>query len=90
VHYIQYDSNFHEEALHRMRRVSFFLSAIGFLMFASSAHAYLDPGSGSMVLQVILGGVVGLLMAIKIFWHRILEVLRIRPAGKNEQSKKAD
>ena len=36
-----------------MKRASIFLSTCGILIFVSSAHAYLDPGSGSMVLQVI-------------------------------------
>jgi hypothetical protein len=44
----------------------------------TAAYAYLDPGSGSMVLQVILGGVAGFILLLKLFWHRILAVLRIR------------
>ncbi len=39
--------------------------------FALPAHAYLDPGSGSMILQVIAGGVAGAVVAFKMFWHRI-------------------
>ena len=35
------------------------------------AHAYLDPASGSFLLQLIVGGVAGLLVAGKLFWHRI-------------------
>lgn len=42
------------------------------------AYAYLDPGTGSMMLQIILGGIAGLLVAGKLFWHRILVFLRIR------------
>lgn len=35
-------------------------------------HAYLDPASGSMMLQVLLGGVAGAALAAKLFWHKIL------------------
>lgn len=42
------------------------------LLFAPSAWAYLDPASGSMILQVVLGGIAGLVVAVKLFWHRIL------------------
>lgn len=42
------------------------------LLFAPAAWAYLDPASGSMILQVILGGIAGLAVTIKLFWHRIL------------------
>ncbi len=38
----------------------------------------MDPGTGSMLLQLILGGVAGLFVIIRLFWHRILAVLGIR------------
>ena len=39
--------------------------------------AYMDPGTGSMLLQLILGGVAGLFVIIRLFWHRILDLLGI-------------
>ena len=33
--------------------------------------AYLDPGSGSMILQAVLGGVAGLVVALKMFGRRL-------------------
>ena len=33
--------------------------------------AYLDPGTGSIIIQVIIGVAVGGLFAVKIFWNRI-------------------
>lgn len=38
---------------------------------ATPAYAYLDPTSGSMILQLLLGGVAGLIVALKLFWHKI-------------------
>lgn len=35
------------------------------------AMAYLDPGTGSMLLQVILGGIAAIGVAVKLFWHKI-------------------
>jgi hypothetical protein len=43
-------------------------------MSASSAHAYLDPGTGSMILQVLLGGIAGMAVAIKLYWHKFLSL----------------
>jgi hypothetical protein len=40
--------------------------------------AYLDPGSGSLILQVLLGGVATAAVAAKLWWGRVLKVLRIR------------
>lgn len=40
--------------------------------------AYLDPGSGSMILQIIAGGAAAVAVTAKLYWNRILKVLRIR------------
>lgn len=36
------------------------------------ALAYLDPGTGSMVLQLLLGGIGGIIVIVKMYWERIL------------------
>jgi len=41
------------------------------ILLCTPAWAYLDPGTGSMLLQVILGGVAAIGVALKLFWHRI-------------------
>ncbi|HEX5133636.1 MAG TPA: hypothetical protein VFX92_14270 [Candidatus Krumholzibacteria bacterium] len=41
-----------------------------FLFFAD-AHAYLDPGTGSYILQMLVAGLLGATFAIKMFWTRI-------------------
>jgi len=38
---------------------------------AMPAQAYLDPGTGSMVLQLVLGGVAGIMVVGKLYWARI-------------------
>ena len=40
--------------------------------------AYLDPGSGSVLLQALLGGVAALAITGKLWWARLLAILRIR------------
>lgn len=42
-----------------------------FLLFSRNAYAYLDPGAGSYILQVVIAFFMGLLFAIKLFWIRI-------------------
>lgn len=37
---------------------------------ARPAHAYLDPGTGSILLQLLLGGVAGGLVILKLYWQR--------------------
>lgn len=42
------------------------------------AHAYLDPATGSIILQILLGGAAGAALAARLYWHRLLIFLRIR------------
>ena len=46
--------------------------------FLSQITAYIDPGTGSIIIQAIIGAVVGIGIAVKLFWHRILKFLGIR------------
>ena len=45
------------------------------LLVPAPAHAYLDPASGSMILQLVLGGVAGLAVAVRLLWRRLLRGL---------------
>jgi hypothetical protein len=38
---------------------------------AGAAHAYLDPGTGSYVLQLVIATLLGAAFAVKMFWLRI-------------------
>jgi hypothetical protein len=40
--------------------------------------AYLDPGTGSMLVQLVVGGLAAAGVALKLYWHRFLRLLRIR------------
>ena len=55
--------------LKRLLAICCLLSA-GFA-FPAHAHAYLDPGTGSYVLQLVLATIVGALFAVTLFWRRI-------------------
>lgn len=39
-------------------------------------HAYLDPGSGSFILQILIATLVGGLFILKTFWQRIQTFFR--------------
>ena len=49
---------------------------------------YLDPSSASILIQVLLGGVAGVAVVVKIFWYRIANILGIRRGyGESVQDK---
>ena len=63
------------------------LLVLGFaITFPTSAHAYLDPGSGSMLLQILLGGTAGLAVLLKLYWHRFLLLFGIQQPQTAEQA----
>lgn len=43
-----------------------------------NAFAYLDPGTGSAVLQGILGALAAIAVVLKLYWYRFLKVLGFR------------
>jgi hypothetical protein len=49
-----------------------------FILVPMPAHAYLDPGSGSALIQGILGAVAAIGVALKLYWHRVLKFLGLR------------
>ena len=42
-------------------------------IFVSNAFAYLDPGTGMVILQIIVAALIGLGITFKIYWHKIRE-----------------
>lgn len=62
-----------------MRRSTYLLAALIAVAFAGNAHAaYIDPAAGSMILQIIIGGVVSAYVSLKLFKRRIVEFFNRR------------
>ncbi len=49
--------------------------------FAVKPAAYLDPGSGSMLIQILLAALLGAGVAVKIFWRNIKAFFTGKKAG---------
>ena len=46
------------------------LSTIYLILRISNAYAYLDPGTGSIILQAILGFIAATVASISIYWTK--------------------
>jgi hypothetical protein len=44
----------------------FFIS----FFFSQPVAAYLDPGTGSLILQMLIAGIVGTMFTIKLYWYQ--------------------
>jgi hypothetical protein len=60
-------------------RVAFVLAAC--LLIASPAQAYLDPGTGSMLLSAVIGVAATVALAVKMFWYRLIGLFRGKGRG---------
>jgi hypothetical protein len=52
--------------------------------------AYLDPGAGSVIVQVLLGGVAAASVMLRLFWHKLTLPFRKQKPGKSNQEQNAD
>jgi hypothetical protein len=59
---------------HRTMRIV--LLVLACLSIASPAYAYLDPGTGSMLVSAVIGVAAAVGLAVKMFWYRLLGLVR--------------
>ena len=53
-----------------MKNYLFYIVAI-YILLNTDAYAYLDPGSGSMILQAILGFIAAALATVSYYWEKV-------------------
>jgi hypothetical protein len=54
------------------------------LSIASPAYAYLDPSTGSMLVSALIGIAAAVALAVKMFWYRLIGLLRGKRPGAAE------
>jgi hypothetical protein len=47
--------------------------------WSAPAYAYLDPGTGSMVIQAVVAGAVGALALVRLYWSRLKGIVKRDP-----------
>lgn len=57
----------------RFLDILYFMLLFAFVI-AKPVYAYLDPGTGSMILQVIAAAIVAVGVYIKVFWNKIAKI----------------
>lgn len=73
-----------------MKSIKFSLGVYLLLAFGSgSANAYLDPGTGSMILQGLIAGIMVVATTLGVYWHRFLDIV-YQVTGKDFRKQAAD
>jgi hypothetical protein len=67
-----------EESLMEKKLILAFFCTVIFLigLLENPAYAYIDPGSGSYLFQIMLASLVGAVYAVKTYWVKIKEIAR--------------
>jgi hypothetical protein len=62
-----------ELIMKRIGPAAFVICLAFFLWFSSAgmAYAYLDPGLGSILVQMLIGGIAGVIMVLKLYWAKV-------------------
>jgi len=58
------------------------------IYFAQPIYGYLDPGSGSVVVQLILGGVAGVAVILKLYWRKLVALFTSKEGDDQELKSK--
>tara|TARA_Y100000817_G_C16732104_1_gene488464 strand:+ start:205 stop:420 length:216 start_codon:yes stop_codon:yes gene_type:complete len=62
-------------------------SIIIFFMLSSPANAYLDPGTGSIILQAILGFIAASIATLSFYWNKVkLFLVKLFKKDKKSES----
>ena len=51
--------------------LKFLFLIFGLISYTSPAYAYLDPGTGSMLLQGLIGGIAAAIAFLSIYWQKV-------------------
>ena len=68
-----------------MKKYLLYLVIIISFVFTTSANAYLDPGTGSIILQAILGFIAASIATISFYWSK-LKLFFTKLFKKNKKS----
>ncbi len=67
-----------------MKKINLMLVASFIALAPLSAHAYIDPASGSAIMSVIIGFIVAIGVVIKTFWYKIMSILGLSKKKTNK------
>lgn len=67
-----------------MKKLFVCTTALWFLLLlANPVYAYLDPGTGSMMIQALLAAIAAASVTIGIFWRRLRSFFSRKNSGEN-------
>jgi len=60
------------------------------VLLSAPAFAYLDPGTGSALIQGIIASLAAVGLVLKVYWHRVLGFLGLRAKTELEEETESE
>ena len=78
--------------MNRCKGLMVFLGSLilAVLAFPKTSYAYLDPGSGSYIIQLILAGLLAVSFALKSFWGQAKQFVKNLFSRKKRDERTSD
>lgn len=76
-----------------MKKTTQIFSAYAFFLFFAfiePAYAYLDPGTGSIILQGLVAAVAGIVVSGKLYWNKIKSAFSFKKKKVEKQPQKEE
>lgn len=79
-------------SMRKPSNLRFWCLTAGCLLFvtSNSAYAYLDPGTGSILIQSLLAGVAVAIGVVRAYWYRIKSFFVAKPQSSSDSLGNAD
>lgn len=73
----------------RLYRLVLLVIALG-LVLPSSAHAYLDPATGSIIIQAVIAAAAGTAYFVRRYWYQLKSLLGFKSTETTEDDESVD
>lgn len=73
--------------MNNQRQIAAHCALMGGLLYGADVLAYLDPGTGSMIIQGIVGAIAGAFVVIKLYWYQVKRWFS-RISGRDNRTQK--
>ncbi|MEE9213556.1 MAG: hypothetical protein V3U54_02015 [Thermodesulfobacteriota bacterium] len=58
---------------------------VGILLSSYQANAYIDPGSGSFIIQILIASAIGFVALLKIYWDKFISLFSKGSDNKSDE-----
>lgn len=58
-------------------------------LMPATASAYIDPGTGSILIQGLIGAIAAIGVTLKLYWHRVVKFFRRGPQQEGPEAEKS-